>query len=305
MENYSEDPSLQALFAPVLEALEAERLLIVNRNYTLMAISAGIVFGGALLALDLQIVPFLIGGAILGLATYFIFADKGADEWAAKYKHNVINAIVKSFFAEQGSYKPENGHSEAEFMQTELFDTQPDRYHAEDLIHGKVDKTAICFSEVHAEYKTSNSKGQTSWHTIFEGILFTADFNKHFNGRTLVKQKGFWDFVSYSNIELENLEFRQEFGVYADDPIEARYILSPALMEKILQLNKNWGGSLGFSFVGSQLTMAIPMAVDFFEISVWSKIDSQRTWQKDWHIIADMVSMVHDLDLNTRIWTKE
>jgi Protein of unknown function (DUF3137) len=297
--------SLQAQLAPILEQLEKERQLIVTRNYNIIGTLSGIVIGSIFIAIYMENPIILISSIVLNVAIYFMLADKGVEKWAVKYKQDVIGSIVKRFFGENGFYEPFNGHNESEFIESELFSTTPDRYHAEDLIKGKADKTSISFSEVHAEYKTTNSKGQTSWHTIFRGILFTADFNKHFKGRTIAKQKGFWNFISFGNIELENPEFRKEFVVYADDSIEARYILSPALMEKMLQLNRNWGGSLGFSFIGSQLTIAIPMDTNFFEISHWTKIDLDNKWLNDWQIIADLTNIVHDLDLNTRIWTKE
>ena len=300
-----QEPTLRALFAPIFESLEAERLKILNRNFTIIGIGLGLILGGALLTYDLANPFYVLSGLLLGIFIYLIFADKGAKEWRYKYKTQVIDAIVKSFFGASGVYEPNNGHSEAEFMDTDLFNRSPDRYRAEDLIKGMVDKTLICFSEIHAEYKTKNAKGKTSWHTIFRGLLLTADFNKHFNGRTIVKQKSFWNFFSQGNIELENPIFNDEFSVFSDDSIEARYILSPSLMEKMLLLNKNWGGSLGFSFIRSQLKIAIPSYDNHFEISIWSKVESQNKWQKDWQIIADMVNIVHDLDLNTRIWTKE
>ncbi len=52
------------------------------------------------------------------------------------------------------------------------------------------------------------------------------------------------------------------------------------------------------------LTHARDMAY-FFEISVWSKIDVKNQWVKDWTIVSDLIKIVSDLDLNTRIWTKE
>ncbi len=296
--------SLQARFAPVLTELETQRKKIVDRNYTILSISAGILFAGLLFGYDFQSVPVAVGGLMLALLNFVVFGDKGAVEWRLKYKQEVIQTIVESFFGTGGAYRPAEGHTEMDFINTQLFDRSPDRYSAEDLITGHVDKTMIGFSEVHAEYKTTDSKGKTSWHTIFNGMLFSADFNKHFNGRTIVKQGGFWGFVQYGNTEMENPEFNKEFSVFADDPIEARYILTPALMEKILQVNRSWGGSLGLSFINSQLYIAIPLSKNFFEASVWSKIDGTSQWQRDWQIIADMVSLVDDLDLNTRIWTK-
>jgi Protein of unknown function (DUF3137) len=297
--------SLREQLFPVLEQLEKERQLIITRNYNIIGTLSGIVFSSIFIAIYMENPIILVVSIVLNIIIYFLLADKGADTWATKYKQDVIGAVVKNFFGQYGSYEPFSGHNQTEFIDTELFSTTPDRYYSEDLIKGKVDKTSISFSEVHAEYKTTTHKGGTSWHTLFRGILFTADFNKHFKGRTIAKQKGFWNFISFGNIELENPEFRNEFAVYADDGVEARYILSPALMEKMLILNRNWGGTLGFSFIGSQLTIAIPMDTNFFEISHWTKIDLDNKWLNDWQIIADLTNIVHDLDLNTRIWTKE
>ena len=305
MTDHHPEDVLQSRFAPVLATLEAERRVIVDRNYTILCISAGITAAGGLFGYDLNLPPLLIGAAVLGIVNYMIFANKGVVQWRLKYKHQVIDTIVNSFFGADGAYQPNKGHPESDFLATQLFDRNPDRFHSEDLITGKVDKTLIAFSEVHAEYKTTNSKGQTTWHTLFKGMIFSADFNKHFSGRTIVKQNSFWRFLKFGNTELENPDFNAEFSVLADDPIEARYILTPALMEKILQINRNWGGSLGLSFIHSQLHIAIPLRSNFFEASVWTKIDRSQQWQQDWQIIAEMVSIVDDLDLNTRIWSKE
>jgi hypothetical protein len=307
MENDSLKPLLESHFIPILETLERERKAIIDRNYTLMCIAVGIMTVGTMFAFEIrEELPFYIAlglSVALGLIFYFSLADKGATAWKIDYEKKVVSTIVKIAFGESGDYAPDYGHSEAEFNNTQLFDTEPNIYYSEDLIRGKIDKTALYFSEVLAQKETKNGKNTTT-ETIFEGILFTADFNKHFNGKTIVREHGFFDFFSGKTIELENPDFRKLFTVYANDPIEARYILTPSLMEKILQLNKKWNGGLGLSFINSQLTIAIPMSHNFFEISVWDKIDVKNQWIKDWTIVSDLIKIVSDLDLNTRIWTK-
>jgi hypothetical protein len=156
------EAALQATFTPILENLEAERLLIVNRNYTIISIALGFTLGGITLFFSEPNPIFLVAGIIIGVAIYLIFADKGAAAWKVKYKQELILNIVKSFFGETGIYQPNNGHHPDKFNGTGLFDRIPDRYHSEDLIQGMVEKTLIVFSEVDAEYKTSNSKGQTT-----------------------------------------------------------------------------------------------------------------------------------------------
>ena len=66
-----------------------------------------------------------------------------------------------------------------------------DRYSGDDLVYGKIDKTDFECSEIHTEYKKTSrnvhGKTKTSWHTVFKGLFFHADFNKHFQGQTIVK----------------------------------------------------------------------------------------------------------------------
>ncbi len=294
------EADLQATFAPFLQELEAERLKIVDRNYNLLAIASGFILGGGLLSYDQEFPFFIFGGIIVGVSVYLIFANKGAAEWSAKYKQQFILTMVKSFFGEKGIYEPHHGHHPDQFNATGLFDRIPDRYQSEDLIQGQVEKTLITFSEINAEYKTTGSKGSTNWHSLFRGILFTADFNKHFQGCTIVQPSIFGG----GNVKMENPEFVKRFSVAATDQIEARYILSPSLMEKMLILHKRWGNSLGFSFIGSNLTIAIPHDTDFFEASIWSPLN-HNSWQQDWHLIGNLINIIDELDLNTRIWTKE
>ncbi len=308
MENDPVKPLLESHFIPILETLERERKTIIDRNYTLMCVAVGIMAVGVMFTFEVKMeFPFYLAlglSVAFGLIFYFALADKGADAWKIDYEKKVVSTIVKIAFGDSGDYAPDYGHSEAEFNNTQLFDTEPNIYYSEDLIRGKIDKTTLYFSEVLAQKETKNSKNNTT-KTIFEGILFTADFNKHFKEKTIVRRYDFLDFFSQKSIELENTDFNELFVVHADDPIEARYILTPSMMEKILLLNKKWKGGLGFSFINSQLTIAIPMSHNFFEISVWRKIDVKNHWIEDWTIVSDLIKIVSDLDLNTRIWTKE
>ena len=59
------------------------------------------------------------------------------------------------------------------------------RYTGDDYVKGKIGDTYIEFSEIHSEYKTQNNK-QTTWHIIFKGLFFIANFNKNFKSETLV-----------------------------------------------------------------------------------------------------------------------
>ena len=180
------------------------------------------------------------------------------------------------------------------------------------------DKTRFYCSELHTEYKTSDSKGHTSWHTIFKGLFFVADFNKHFSGRTYVWDNGNAEvsttmvgrwFSSFSQelerVNLESPEFEHEFDVYSTDQVESRYLLSPSLMVRMVELKKRMNCELQFSFVATKLYMAFPLDINLFEPGIHS---SNENFETAWKYVTQFnlfFDIIDELNLNTRIWTKQ
>jgi hypothetical protein len=58
-------------------------------------------------------------------------------------------------------------------------------------------------------------------------------------------------------VKLENPGFERIFSVYGDSQQEARYILTPAMMEAMTNNNKQYNRKMYFSFVGSHVYCAI------------------------------------------------
>ncbi len=233
----------------------------------------------------------------------------------------LIAAIIE-YVDPELSYLPKGMVSRGEFQSSTLFKNRIDRYRGEDLVSGKIDRTEIKFSELHAEYKTTttDSKGrrQTHWHTIFKGLFFIADFNKHFQGRTVVlpdsaekflgglgKKLQEWNLNRDDLVKLEDIEFEKEFVVYSTDQVEARYILSTALMRRILEFKRKMKVPVHIAFVNSDLYMAISIRKNMFEPRILRSIldfEMVRDYLED---VILAVGIVEDMNLNTRIWTKE
>ncbi|MHC4989207.1 MAG: DUF3137 domain-containing protein, partial [Planctomycetota bacterium] len=254
----------------------------MDKTGVLGLIVAGVIVSQG--APPLVLIFVLIGCAIIG-GIAFAFIGKG---YKREFKQRIIPKIVQ--FAEPGlSYHPTGKIDKYTFKGSKLFTQGIDRYRGEDLVRGQVDKTDIVFSEVHAEYKTTtrNSKGhtQTHWHTIFKGLFFIADFNKHFQGQTLVlpdsaeklfgsfgKMLQSWNIGRPDLIKLEDPEFEREFVVYGSDQIEARYILSTSLMRRILDFKNKTGTKIYLSFTGSKVYVAVPMTKNMFEPKYFASV---------------------------------
>ncbi len=318
----------RALEAVAGEARELEAL----RQQVLAERAAGkqkllFVFGGALLvglvflaavgnlfALLAALPVALIWGAIV----HHLYFAKGAARYQAMFKRRFVSAVVRAI--EPGmNYEPDRGISEELFSQSGLFSSRPDRYSCEDLFHGRIGETEVMFSEVHAEDRRTrrNSKGNTETYyvTIFKGILFIADFHKHFRspvsvmpdvaerhlgwiGKKLQKLGG--------NLQkLENPEFEEMYVVRGEDPVEVRYILTPSMQVQLVALGKRVGNGLRVVFRDSRVCLAIPNKEDWFEGDLHKPAEDRQQAAKLLSELKSCLMIVDELDLNTRIWTKE
>ncbi|KLT64557.1 DUF3137 domain-containing protein [Pedobacter sp. BMA] len=304
----------------VLAAMEVERKKIASaQTKGYIFIATGIVLGIVVFFLGFPIIGIISG--LLPLVYGGILLYQINDELQAyknSYKHDVIGAALK-FLDQSLTIQPNIGIEVSEFMYTQLFNTEPDRYNTEDLVSGSSGQTKFYFAEVHAEYKTvtqTKNGTRTEWHDIFKGIIFAADFNKDFNGITIVRPKDFgsslgawfskhiYSFGNKDVVQLENPDFSKTFVTYGSDQVEARYILTPSMMERILSLNNQSKYSISLSFVQSRMYIAFPLIRNYFEAPVFKSLLNPDALNDDSNAIRFMYDIVQELDLNTRIWGK-
>jgi len=240
------------------------------------------------------------------------------------FKNNIIKVLIERLFP-GFSFEAKKGISQTTYSSSQLFQKTPDRYKSEDWISGTVERTPVHFSEVHSQFKTTyrtKNGTRTQWHTIFQGVFFVADFNKHIHGRTFVfpdvAEKTMGSFLggllqkaatSIDNrgelVKLENVAFEKAFKVLSDNQIEARYILTPKLMEDILKIKTRFKQVPFISFIGNHVYVAIPFKTNFFEASLFSPCTSKNELKGYADLVKSVFTIVEDLDLNTRIWTKD
>ena len=106
-------------------------------------------------------------------------------------------------------------------------------------------------------------------------------------------------------VKLENVEFEKKFAVYSTDQLEARYILTPLLMERLLAVQTAERSPIRVLFENSNIIVAIPRSGNWLEPPFFGAFDKLETLQQTIQEIISMVKLVEDLDLNTRIWTKQ
>lgn len=303
---------------PDLQALEKRRLAIVKK-ITSIGIAAFGVAGIVILlfaGVVRDVVPVIIfplmaaGGITFGLGWYI---SKG---YRTDFKVSIIERLV-GFVDSQLKYNPKRYIKQSEFNASKIFHTKPNRYKGDDYVSGKIGQTEIRFSELDAKHESGSGKNRTVVQ-IFKGLFFIADFNKHFHGRTVVlpdtSEKMFgrlgqklqkWNISRDDLVKLEDPEFEREFVVYSNDQVEARYILSTSLMKRIVDFKRNSGKKIHLSFINSQVNVAVSFKRSLFEPKLFSTLLDFKPIQEYFEDLVLAVGIVEDLNLNTRIWTKE
>ena len=308
---------------PALQELEQQRKKLVSScfKFTIIPIIVAIIAVLFMERLELQfrIIIVLLAG-VLGAAVFYGLNKNEIHEMKMRFKNEVIARLVK-FIDESLLYQPAGRITREQYNQSKLFLTGVDRYAGDDYVSGTLGQTNIEFSEVHSEYKRVSTDGKgrrrETWHTIFRGIFFIADFNKDFKGETIVlpdtAESMFGSIGSWFQkmnvsrdqlVKLEDPEFERHFCVYSNDQVEARYILSTKLMQCISEFKKKSGTKIHISFVRSKIFIAISAEKSLFEPPFFSTMLNFDLIAEFFNYLHISVGLVEELDLNTRIWTK-
>ena len=302
---------------PALQSIEGERLVLKKKYiYSLIGILTPLV---AIPIFDeyLTFIHFAIIFIIVLAATWYLMRlEKEKKGYREKFKKNVVKHIV-NLINPDWSYDSEGLIPQAIFESSGLFTTKIDRYEGDDFVQGVIEKTEFQFSEVKAEHRSKSSDNKVEWRTIFQGLFAHAEFNKDIQGKTFVypevpgKLGAIMgkvynvDKKSAERIKLESPEFERLYEVYGTNQIESRYVLTPAMMEAMVNIRNRYGNLASFSFVGSKVYVAMSFAEELFEPRIFStgvRFDDMEKMNNQFSIIQ---TIVHEMNLNTRIWTKE
>lgn len=305
--------------APLIADIEKERRGVAERrqaarlpaSYKLAIAGVGLAI--AFWARSFEVLLLAIG-APFALDAFRML--RVPDTATPRIRQQLVRRVVQ-FWDPSFRYQPAGSISRAEFDASRLFEGERiDRFHGEDLVTGKHGETEFRFSELRADRIEKNGK-RTRRVPVFHGLFFVADFPKHFRGETLLLPdraerhlgafgRAFQTLAGGFGLRLVQLEdpaFERAFAVYSSDETEARYLLSPSLMQRILRFHENSGAKLRLAFSSGRLCVALPLSSDLFAVNVAMPLTpaTLKGWMGE---LLFATGIVDELDLNTRIWSK-
>lgn len=118
--------------------------------------------------------------------------------------------------------------------------------------------------------------------TTFQGLLVYIAYPEPFLGRTLISRQGWWKGLfrrdGLEKVDLVSRELEDQFDIFSNDQVEARALLSPDRMERLIALERHFkGGKLRGVFEDDHLTLALETKNQFEAGSIWKPlVDSAR-----------------------------
>jgi hypothetical protein len=104
-------------------------------------------------------------------------------------------------------------------------------------------------------------------------------------------------------VELEDPDFEKRFVCSSTDPVEARYLLSTAMILRILRIAERTQGALRVSFVEECMYLALP-AGELFRAPFLGGSVHEEALLGFVRELRSVLELVEELGLNTRIWSK-
>jgi Protein of unknown function (DUF3137) len=254
---------------------------------------------------------FPLGGAFVLISLY---VARERSQLAKSYKSIVVTRVVKALG--QGlSYSPTSTFTKQHFLDMDLFQKRCEQWKAEDQISGKCNAVGYSIFEAKATRTEGSGKNRRRV-TIFRGLIIRLDFNKYFNGHTVIVPDSeskilgglFGDSSERRSKELcrlESVEFENCFSVYSTDQQEARYILTPKLMELVMGARQVFSHDIRLSFHDNSVFVTVPQSTDRFEVRLFGpKITPEAAVGELAELVKLTERLVDTLDLETRIWTR-
>ena len=272
----------------------------------------------------LAIVP-IIAGIVLAFATgkfllimigfvvtivMLICGSKLLKNYKKYYKDVFIKSVIQLAFP-GATYEPEQGFPKAMISETGLM-LMGNIYHSEDYIRGVCNDVEFERADMLIQDESTDSDGNTYTTTYLRGRWMIFESNKTFTADLQIiqkgfgyakKKKGFFTRKTERRHELktEDEQFNRMFQCMCQDDGEAFYLLTPGVMQSLMQLAQTMDGKVMVGFVDNRIHVAVNSNKDSLEPPVMHAVSDKEVAEVQNEIRA-VTSFIAGLKLERKIF---
>jgi len=216
---------------------------------------------------------------------------------------NITSQVLRNVFDEV-QYDPLSHISGFDLDRAD-FKFHYDKIEGSDHVLGKYKGLNIEMSDVKLISISHDKDGHTEENTIFEGLWMICDFGKHLVADVQVCERSrLGQLFSKGGIKTENEAFNKQFFIRSSSQEEAFYILTPHMMEYIVQMDAKANARTYLSFLrNGKLHIALHSGKDSFEIKGFSS-DVEKIKGQFEAEIRQITDLIDELRLSDSIFEK-
>ena len=241
---------------------------------------------------------------------WWIFSGRLKD-YAKSYKSAVVDRAAQGLF-DSYRYEPEKGYDKDEITETGLM-SMGNIYKSEDMLEGSY--KGVDFRRADAYIAQLYSTGKSSYVIVFlQGTWLTFTYNKEFSSDLQIRTNRF-NFANTKTgrlfnsederrhtFETENMEFNKVFRCTCQNDSEAFYLLTPQMMQMLLQLHDEFGCEFMLGFVRNRLHFAINSGKNNMEPPVFSSTSLEYETEKVRKELKIITNIVDTLAIDRQIF---
>ncbi len=190
-------------------------------------------------------IVFIIGAVIVGkkMSAYSVKAQKMYNETAKE--------ILKELNPDL-EYYPDRGYLYQEYNSLHFYE-ECDRFYSEDMIINN--KTGFTSADIIVESEHEDDDGHKYYSTEYEGSLARIDI-KNIGCNIILgglSKYTSMKYVGFNKIMFEHDEFNKEFLCFTDNELIAYKVLTPDIMEELVNIKKNTIGDINVRIMNNKL----------------------------------------------------
>lgn len=126
------------------------------------------------------------------------------------------------------------------------------------------------------------------------------------NGNLTLNTTGLSEFKPPKGLEeviLEDSEFNKSYAVFSNDQVEARYLITPAFMERLKKIREVFGAyNVHCVFEDDYITLFLETGRDFFEVgNINTTLCNKKNYEKIFRELVSIFNLIHYFKLDKKL----
>lgn len=262
-----------------LKQLEEERKKIHKQELAVYIFAAVINLIAILILIFFDFFYLLLGTIIVSI-TMIANVSAKAKKFNSSLKDKIVVGMIHQELGADAVYQPNGGIPLEQITKLGMYKT-PDRCHEEDYISAVYNQIPyqMCDARFEERHEHYDSKGtpHVSYTTYFSGRIIRIDFKRHIDTFLMVVEgnpNGLRT-AGLEKVETEVIDFNKKYKTYVSSKEKAFYFLTPVLIQKMLELEKLFKGSIQYCMDGDCFYVFINNSVDSLDAPLSKKLDEK------------------------------